>query len=52
MPEEQLPEHRQRHEEPPGASTVTSLLSAALAQLCVQNQIAARSWPMLPTSST
>jgi ribonuclease D len=40
VPEDQLPELAARHEELPGLSTVTSLLSAALAQCCVQNQIA------------
>jgi len=40
VPEEQLPELPARYEEPPGLSTVTNLLSAALAQCCAQNQIA------------
>jgi len=40
VPEEQLPELPARHEEPPGLSTVTNLLSAALAQCCAQNEIA------------
>jgi len=40
VPEKQLPEQSARHEEPPGLSTVTNLLSAALAQCCAQNQIA------------
>ena len=40
VPEDQLPELAPRHEEPPGVSTVTNLLSAALAQCCAQNQIA------------
>ncbi len=40
VPEDQLPELPARHEEPPGLSTVTNLLSAALAQCCVQNQLA------------
>ena len=39
--EDQLPELALRHEEPPGLSTITNLLSAALAQCCAQNQIAA-----------
>ena len=39
-PEDQLPDLAIRHEEPPGLSTVTNLLSAALAQCCAQNQIA------------
>ena len=38
--DDELPELAARHEEPPGLSTVTSLLSAALAQCCAQNQIA------------
>jgi ribonuclease D len=41
VPEEALPEHRERPDDSPGASTVASLLSAALAQLCVQNKVAA-----------
>ena len=41
VPEELLPEHLQRPDDSPGASTVASLLSAALAQLCVQNKVAA-----------
>jgi ribonuclease D len=40
VPEDQLPELPARPEEPPGLSTVTNLLSAALAQCCVQNQLA------------
>jgi ribonuclease D len=40
VPEADLPELPPRHEEPPGLSTVTNLLSAALAQCCVQNQLA------------
>ena len=40
VPEDQLPDLPTRHEEPPGLSTVTNLLSAALAQCCVQNQLA------------
>jgi ribonuclease D len=39
-PEDTLPDLPQRQEEPPGISTVTNLLSAALAQCCAQNQIA------------
>jgi ribonuclease D len=37
---EELPELPPRHEEPPGLSTITNLLSAALAQHCAQHQIA------------
>jgi ribonuclease D len=40
VPEELLPEHLQRPDDSPGASTVASLLSAALGQLCVQNKVA------------
>jgi ribonuclease D len=40
VPEAELPDLPARHEEPPGLSTVTNLLSAALAQCCVQNQLA------------
>jgi ribonuclease D len=40
VPEPQLPELSARQEEPPGLSTVTNLLSAALSQLCAQNQVA------------
>jgi ribonuclease D len=40
VPEDQLPQLTPRHEEPPGLSTTTNLLSAALAQCCVQNQVA------------
>lgn len=39
-PDDQLPELFSRPEEPPGISMVSSLLSAALAQHCAQNQIA------------
>jgi ribonuclease D len=39
-PEDQLPDLAARHEEPPGLSTVSNLLSAALAQCCAQNQVA------------
>jgi ribonuclease D len=38
--EQQLPELAARHEDLPGLSTVTNLLSAALAQRCAQHQIA------------
>src|SRR5262249_46844228 len=41
VPEDRLPELAPRLEEPPGLSTVTNLLSAALAQCCAQNQISA-----------
>jgi ribonuclease D len=40
VPELELPELPTRPEEPPGLSTVTNLLSAALAQCCVQNHLA------------
>jgi ribonuclease D len=40
VPEDGLPELPARPEEPAGLSTVTNLLSAALAQCCVQNQLA------------
>src|SRR4051812_183427 len=40
VPEDQLPEPPYRPDESPGASTVASLLSAALAQLCVRSQVA------------
>jgi ribonuclease D len=39
VPDDQLPELPPRPEEPPGISTVTNLLSAALAQCCARNQI-------------
>jgi ribonuclease D len=39
VPEESLPEPAARVEEPPGLSTISNLLSAALAQCCAQNQI-------------
>ena len=39
-PDEPLPEPAQRPDDSPGASTVANLLSAALAQLCVQNKVA------------
>jgi ribonuclease D len=41
VPESELPEHASRPEEPPGVAMVGSLLSAALAQHCAQNQVAA-----------
>ena len=40
VPDDQLPDLLSRPEEPPGLSTVTNLLSAALAQCCAQNQLA------------
>jgi ribonuclease D len=40
VPENQLPEQMWRPEEPPGLSTVTNLLSAALAQCCAQQEVA------------
>jgi ribonuclease D len=40
VPDDRLPELHTRYEEPPSLGTVTNLLSAALAQCCVQNQIA------------
>jgi ribonuclease D len=40
IPEDQLPELYARHEEPQGLSTVTNLLSAALAQCCAKNEVA------------
>jgi ribonuclease D len=40
MPEGRLPELAVRPDDRPGASTVASLLSAALAQLCTQHRIA------------
>jgi ribonuclease D len=40
VPEDQLPRLPQRPEDSPGASTVASLLSAALGQLCVQHKVA------------
>lgn len=39
VPEDRLPELSQRPDDSPGASTVASLLSAALAQLCVQYKV-------------
>ncbi len=39
-PDDQLPELFSRPEEPPGLSMVSSLLSAALARRCAQNQVA------------
>jgi ribonuclease D len=41
-PDDELPELYSRPEEPPGVSMVSSLLSAALAQCCAQNQVAAQ----------
>jgi ribonuclease D len=40
VPEESLPEPASRVEESPGLSTISNLLSAALAQCCAQKQIA------------
>jgi ribonuclease D len=40
VPEDLLPNPPYRPDESPGASTVANLLSAALAQLCVQSQVA------------
>jgi ribonuclease D len=40
VPDEQLPDLQTRQEEPPGLSTVASLLVAGLAQCCVQSQVA------------
>jgi ribonuclease D len=40
-PEAQLPELPPRWEEPPGVSTVTNLLAAALQECCAQNEVAA-----------
>jgi ribonuclease D len=40
VPQEDLPDLPPRVEEPPGLSTITNLLSAALAQHCAQHQIA------------
>ena len=40
VPEEELPELSSRYDEPPGLSTVSNLLSAALTQCCAQNEIA------------
>jgi ribonuclease D len=40
-PDDQLPEQFSRPDESPGVSMVGSLLSAALAQRCAQNQVAA-----------
>ena len=39
VPEDRLPELFQRPDDSPGASTVASLLSAALAQLCIQHKV-------------
>ena len=40
VPEDQLPESAPKYDEPPGLSTVSNLLSAALSQCCAQNEIA------------
>jgi ribonuclease D len=40
VPEDSLPEPASRVEEPPGLSTISNLLSAALAQRCAQGRIA------------
>ena len=40
VPEDRFPEYLQRPDDSPGASTVASLLSAALAQICVEHQVA------------
>jgi ribonuclease D len=40
VPEEALPEPSSRVEEPPGLSTISNLLAAALAQRCAQERIA------------
>ncbi len=40
VPDDALPEPAMRMEEPPGVSTISDLLSAALAQCCEQNRIA------------
>jgi ribonuclease D len=40
VPEDQLPEQPARPDDSPGASTVASLLSAALAQLCAEKRVA------------
>jgi ribonuclease D len=39
VPEQLLPLHSPRPDDSPGASTVANLLSAALAQLCVQHKV-------------
>ncbi len=39
VPEDQLPELSSRYDEPPGLSTVSNLLSAALTQCCAQHEI-------------
>jgi ribonuclease D len=41
VPDDQLPEQFSRPDEPPGVAMVSSMLSAALAQCCAQNQVAA-----------
>ncbi|MDG3006382.1 ribonuclease D [Paludisphaera mucosa] len=40
VPDDQLPEPAPRHDDAPGASTVANLLSAALAQCCLENKVA------------
>lgn len=40
VPEDALPEAASRFDEPPGLSTVSNLLSAAMAQCCAQHRIA------------
>jgi ribonuclease D len=40
VPDGQLPEHRQRPDDGPGASTVANLLAAALGQLCAASKVA------------
>jgi ribonuclease D len=40
VPEDELPEASTRIEEPPGLSTVSNLLSAAMAQCCAQHRVA------------
>ena len=46
VPDDQLPDLLGRPEEPPGLSTVTNLLAAALAQCCAKTSLLARSWLM------
>jgi ribonuclease D len=40
VPEHELPDPYQRPDDSPGASTVASLLSVAMAQSCIQNEVA------------
>lgn len=40
VPEDRLPEPASRPDDAPGASTVANLLAAALAQCCLENQVA------------